>query len=241
MRLDIRERAVAVLSFFFMLGAHAGSCPFGTVDFHVTTTADVPHLADLIDCSGEGSFNVTWYGTLPVDQTIEVSNHKNVTVTGLGFPTIYSGIHDKGDVGENISLATTFGLFSVVNGSTLSLNEVVLEGGSSEEGGAVAVHSSSSLYVVDCDFTNNSASNGGETVKYFLRHTWYLVRFMLLYCGVYRVCSPCQCNSRDPLDNTSSSKTRAGNVEHYPHTTCFSIASEDCLHALYTCQPLLGF
>lgn len=166
MPLDIREMAVAVLSFFFMLGAHAGPCPSGTVDFHVITTADVPHLADLIDCSGEGSFNITWHGTLPVHQIIEVSNHKNVTVTGLGFPTIHSGIYDKDDAGDDIGPATTAGIFSVVNGSTLSLNEVVFEGGSSDEGGAVAVHSFSSLYVVDCDFTNNSASNGGETATY---------------------------------------------------------------------------
>ena len=166
MLLDFRKMLAAMLSFsfFFVQGAEAVPCPFGTVSFNVTTTDDVNNLADLLDCSGQGVFNITWYASLRTRQSIEVSNQKNVTINGSEFPTIRSGKYIKDDTGASIDLGRTANIFSVVNGSTLSLNKVVLEGGYSEEGGAVDVRSSSYLYVVNCGFTNNSAVNGGEAV-----------------------------------------------------------------------------
>ncbi|CAM9295694.1 unnamed protein product, partial [Laminaria digitata] len=57
------------------------------------------------------------------------------------------------------------GLFLVSNGSTLTLNDLVLEGGDAGIGGAISVADSSSLRVSNSYFTNNRASKaGGETM-----------------------------------------------------------------------------
>lgn len=122
----------------------------------VATTGDLQKFTDAINCTGPGVFSVTWYRSLLIEQTIEVSNQKNVTITGSGLQTI------RGASGENNDVGT--GIFSVSSGSSLRLNHLVLEGGSSDHGGAVVVHSSSYLHVVDCIFTNNKASRGGKTL-----------------------------------------------------------------------------
>ncbi|CAM9817102.1 unnamed protein product, partial [Laminaria digitata] len=80
---------------------------------------------------------------------------KNLTITGCS--TLVTG-----RPGAEIDAGNTTGLFSVSGGSTLRLQNLLLKGGSSEDGGGVDVRSSSSLYVVDCSFVNNSASAGGK-------------------------------------------------------------------------------
>lgn len=159
---------VAGLAIFFIPGTETASCPSDTVvAMNVTSSADVLNLTGAINCTGEGVFNVTWYNSLHIDQIIEVSHGKKVTVTGFGFPTIRPGInYDGDDTGAADDLGSTTGIFSVSNDSGLILKQLVLEGGFSEEGGAVGVTSSSSLYVYDCGFGNNNASTGGKnTVK----------------------------------------------------------------------------
>ncbi|CAN0503310.1 unnamed protein product, partial [Scytosiphon promiscuus] len=92
---------------------------------------------------------------------IEVSDDKNVTVTGAGFSSFRGAVGDDNFPGVLIDAGSGHGMFSVSNRSTLRLNNLWLEGGNAENGGAVAVYSSSALFVFGCTFTSNNASNGG--------------------------------------------------------------------------------
>lgn len=122
----------------------------------VGSTTDLQRMTNAINCTGEGAFDVTWNGTVPIDQRIELSDKKNLTITGS--VTLVTG-----RPGAVIYARNKTGLFSVSGGSTLKLQNLVLKGGSSEEGGGVYMRSSSSVYVVGCSFIDNNASTGGET------------------------------------------------------------------------------
>lgn len=139
----------------FMSTAESGACPLGTVVIHITSAADVENLTDALACVGQGLFDITWHSSLTIDEGIEVADDKNVTVTG-------DALGDDNVDGVVIDAGSGTGIFSVSNGSTLHLNNIGLEGGNAKYGGAVAVYSSSSLFVFGCTFTRNTASNGGE-------------------------------------------------------------------------------
>lgn len=141
----------------FTLVAGAAPCPAGTVSMEVATTAELQTMITAINCTGEGMFDVTWIGSVPLLQTIEVCGKKQLTVTGststpLNLPS------------AAIDAGSTTGIFIVCNGSTLSLNNVLLEGGISSSGAAIDARVSSSVYLTDCGFTNNNATTGGETI-----------------------------------------------------------------------------
>lgn len=158
--LGVLALLVTAFTAFFTSGVETASCPSLTVALNVTTAVDVQYLTDLMDCTGQGVFDITWYSSLQIAHTIEVSNQKTVTVTGSGFPVIHAGPKDNSD---NIDHGGTPGIFSVSNGSTLYLNYLVFEEGRSDDWGVVDVRASSSLFVFDCVFANNNASAGGET------------------------------------------------------------------------------
>lgn len=155
---------VAGLTFVSTSGPGVAPCPAGTVAIDVTSAASAQNLTDVLNCTGEGSFNITWHTSLTIDDRIDVSDNKNVTITGAGVAsTIRGALADDSNAGGIIQDGSGTGIFSVSNRSTLRLNQLVFEGGNAEEGGAVDVRSSSSLFVFDCTFTRNNASNGGET------------------------------------------------------------------------------
>ena len=141
----------------FMSGAESAPCHPFTVDLNVTFTADIQKLSEELDCVGEGIFNVTWYSSLTIDDVIEVSDAKHVTVTG-------DALGDDNAAGPTIDGGRTTGIFSVSDRSTLRLNNMVLQAGNAQNGGAVTVLSSSDLFIFDCTFKRNNASNGGETL-----------------------------------------------------------------------------
>lgn len=151
--------ATAGLFLHFGSGAEAAACSSDTVSMDVATTSDLQSLTDAMDCTGEGYYNVTWYGKIQIDLTIEVFGQKTVTVTGYG--AAFDDIHDLGAAADAGGSAR---IFSVSNGSTLKLNHLALDGGDEDEGGAVAVRDHSYLHVLGCIFVNNSASAGGETM-----------------------------------------------------------------------------
>ena len=152
------------LPLHFMSRTESAPCPASTVAVHVTSAADVQDLTDALTCTGEGAFNVTWHRSLTITQTINVPNRKHVTVTGAGRPSIRGALPDGNNYGEDVDAGggNFTGIFFVCNGSTLRLNHLVLDGGSAEYGGAVALHSSSSLFILGCAFANNNAEKGGE-------------------------------------------------------------------------------
>ncbi|CAN0453186.1 unnamed protein product, partial [Laminaria digitata] len=61
-----------------------------------------------------------------------------------------------------IDAGSTTGIFSVSNASTLTLKNMMLQGGVSDNGAAVDARSFSSVHVVCCAFSNNNATTGGE-------------------------------------------------------------------------------
>ena len=152
----------AGLALFFFAGAGSAPCPSGTIAVDVISLVDVHNLTDAMHCTGQGVFAVTWYNSLDIEQRIDVSHQKNVTVTGIGFPTIRTGLIEEHGTATTLDFGSTTGIFSVHNESRLVLKQLVLDGGYSENGGAVAVAGSSSLHVYDCGFANNDASFGGN-------------------------------------------------------------------------------
>ena len=158
---------MAVLAFAatmcFMPGADSALCPPVTPAITITSKGDVQNLTDALACEGEGHFNITWYSSVTIEERIELFDRKNVTVTGASSPLFVGGLGDYNVDGVVIDAASGTGIFSVSDESTLRLNNLVLEGGNAENGGAVDVRSSSALFAFDCIFLNNNASNGGET------------------------------------------------------------------------------
>lgn len=138
-------------------------CPSSTVTIDVTAASDVRNLADALACTGAGTFNITWYLSTAIEQTIEVSHTKDVTVTGVGMPSIRAASADNNADEVFAGGGSDTGIFAASKGSTLRLNQLVLEGGDAEHGGAVNLRSNSSLFASGCIFTHNTATYGGET------------------------------------------------------------------------------
>lgn len=155
--------AVAGLLLSFIAGAEAAECSSTTVVLDVASTDDLQDFIDAVNCTGEGEFNVTWYGNLQVGEVIDISDQKRLTVTGSDSSV--AGIDDDTDAVAVIDAGGTNGLFSLSEGSTLILNNLVLTRGDSDSGGAISASSSSAVRVVDCVFSNNTASTGGERTR----------------------------------------------------------------------------
>ena len=149
--------AKLALAFSFLQGAEPGVCPAGTMSMNVSTRSELQSLMTTINCTGEGVFNVTWMGHVSLVEAIEIREEKKLIVTGSA-----SELNDFSNAVIDARGGT--GMFNVYKESTLSLNRLVLQGGSSTNGSAVDARSSSSVIVDDCFFTNNNATNGGETL-----------------------------------------------------------------------------
>lgn len=153
----------------FTAGAMPAPCSGGTVALTVTTPAELQSMLSVMNCTGKGTFDVVWTGTVPLLQVIEVSQTKQLTVTGSSG-ALADPLSDVMDAGR----AT--GIFRVSNGSTLILNSMVLDGGTSLEGAAIDARDHSFVRVVGCTFTNNNATDGGE--KLVGTATDHAVRFV---------------------------------------------------------------
>lgn len=145
-------------------GAGAAPCPAGTTSMDVATTAELELMINTINCTGEGVFDVTWIGSVPVVQIIEVCEKKQLAVTGSTLTLTTAAPTDTDLPSAVIDAGSTTGIFRVCNGSTLTLNNLILDGGISTNGAAIDARASSAVYVTDCAFTNNNATTGGETV-----------------------------------------------------------------------------
>lgn len=159
-------KLVAGFAIAFISGAQSAPCSSSPVHVDVATTADVQGLTANMTCTGEGVFDVTWYGSLEIEQTIVVSDQKSVTVTGSSYLSTSTAEPDANEPDAIINAVNSSRIFLVSNGSTLTLNNLVLNGGYSEEsGGGVAVLTYAFLNVSGCVFTNNqAATTGGEAV-----------------------------------------------------------------------------
>lgn len=156
MRLPAVAVMLANLSLSFTSAEEPPPCLGGTTAIEVASTTDLQNMLNTINCTGEGTFDVTWIGNLQLEQTIEISDNKNLTITGPSppFTVLPEAVIDAGN---------TTGIVSVSGGSTVKLVSLVLMGGNSHDGGAVLAHSFSSVSVIGCSILSSNGSTGGET------------------------------------------------------------------------------
>ena len=151
------------LLLYFIAGVEGVECLSNAVVIDVATADDLQNFIEAINCTGEGNFNVTWFGNVQIGVRIDISGNKRLTVTGSGSnPNSAAGIDDDIDAVAMIDAGGVNGIFSVSKRSSLNLNKLVLTGGHSLNGGAISASSLSAVRVVDCIFTNNTASTGGK-------------------------------------------------------------------------------
>lgn len=150
---------VAGIAISLVRGEQSAPCPSDTVSVQLTSTSGVKPLTEALNCSGAGVFSVTLDGRLQIEEIIEISDLKFVTVAGSA-ESVLDRSSDASLYAE-IDAGHTTGIFLVSNGSSLNISNLIIEGGYSTDGGAVAVTSSSSLNLFDCIFTSNRASSAG--------------------------------------------------------------------------------
>lgn len=138
---------------------------------NVTTTVEAHELVSALKCTGDGVFDVTWIGSVAINQRIDVSDGISLSISGFDSSSTVLG--DDGPVisDAEVDARGSTGIFSVSGGSTLSLTSLTLRGGSSEDGGAVHVENPSpnsittspidTINAVDCKFFHNSATRHG--------------------------------------------------------------------------------
>ena len=156
-----------IAGFCFPAGAESVPCPPFDMEMNVTDTAGVQDLVEALNCTGGGTFNVTWYGTVNVEQPIKVTGGSHLTVAQASSHSSRFAEHDF-DQAAVIDGGNSSGIFHVLDKSTLTLVKLELVGGNAGVGGAVAAISSSSLDIdsnivtaVDCVFTGNAATYAG--------------------------------------------------------------------------------
>lgn len=115
----------------------------------VTNSSDARRLAEIVNCTGSGSFIVLWTGRILINATLDISNGTSLNVTGLE-----GGVIDGGNIVR---------LFNV-SSSTLSLSNLALEHGNATSGGAIQA-SASDIIVTDCNITANSGTDFGGALS----------------------------------------------------------------------------
>lgn len=150
-------------------------CPEGINKMSVMTAADADILTSSLECTGATSFVVTWVGSVIVKRSIVVSGGSSLTVTGSGWINSSAVEDQTGNTagssieGSSIDGGGSVGIFIVSGGSTLALQDIVLQHGNSSRGGAISAKASNSstgqnaISITDCLFLrNNGTSSGGE-------------------------------------------------------------------------------
>ena len=159
------ETAVVAASFIFS-GAESAKCVNAAMD--VVSTADAEALEETLKCTGGGEFNVAWYGRVTIQRAFEVAGGISLNVTG----NYDSGLsiddvrRTATIVGDRMNLRT--GMFLVSGASSLTLNNLVLQGGYSDtpyRAGAVEAQGTGdgkqTVNVFDCQFEDNTGLIAG--------------------------------------------------------------------------------
>lgn len=128
----------------------AAACSKDTVlEWVVEDTTSAAALAQAVNCAG-GMFKAEWRGLVLIDQEIHVSGGTVLNVTGV-------------DSTAEIFGNSSHRLFTVVEGSSLNLDNVILSGGEATAGGAIAV-SNSRLTLGNVAFARNVADTFGGSL-----------------------------------------------------------------------------
>lgn len=160
--------AFSVAASLFPSGVDSAQCA-DTQTIEVASTADAWHLSDALNCTGGGVFDVTWYGSVSINETIQVSDGISLTVSGSGFsskPPLDGDAPTATIVGVKSTSET--GIFHVSGASSLTLDNLVIKGGrSNHTTGAGAVRAKGSagviptVSVIDCHFMDNYGRYAG--------------------------------------------------------------------------------
>ena len=110
--------------------------------WRVENPTNAQALLEALNCSG-GVFNVTWAGSVALNETIYVVNGTVLNINGIGSMSTIAG-------------AGKTRIFTVVNAS-LNIDNVIMTGGYATSGGAIGA-SASSLTVKRVNFTANHVS-----------------------------------------------------------------------------------
>lgn len=145
--------------------AVSGACSTGVVVISVASAAEAQSLADALTCTGGGLFEVTWSGSVAVTEPFQVSGGSTLNITGEvgfapGFVLDDDGMSSTGEIAAAIGQGTD-GIFIVSGSSTLTLDNLVLQGGNSSAGGGAIHAAGAAIGVRDCGFLNNGAVGYG--------------------------------------------------------------------------------
>lgn len=123
------------------------ACPVDVSSLLVSSPEGALELAEALNCSGPGQFEVDWRGEVLVSSTIDVPDGVSLTVTGSPLGTDFAIINGSGDPGVQI--------FTVGDGAELELNGVSLVDGFGF-GAAVFASEGSRLVARNCTFVGNT-------------------------------------------------------------------------------------
>lgn len=113
----------------------------------VESQAGVDDLQATIDnCTDGGNIIVEWNGAVTLNSSIQIDSGISLTITGIGSDAEANG-------GQQTRL------FEVSSGGSLSLTQMIISGGSAENGGAI-LSNDGTIKLNSCIFNGNSASNG---------------------------------------------------------------------------------
>lgn len=144
------SRIAAVGPFLLFAGRRSAAVPCASsalvAPSVVEDTAGALGLAEAVDCS-DGAFEVSWVGSVAVEQTIRVPDGTVLSIEGL--PDGSSIADGAGEVR----------LFQVDRGA-LQLSGLSLVNGTSTVGGSIFAFDSV-VTATECEFTGNAASEGG--------------------------------------------------------------------------------
>lgn len=171
MTLHLVVLLVTALATQFFISGRAESAAYaaGITEMSVTTRAEAQSLIRVLNnCTTSRVIDVIWHGRVAIDQIFNVSCGINLTVTGSPEPLAGGdAVIDNGGA---------IGIFSVSDASTLSLINLILDGGRSPDGGSVYAERLSRVNVLNCTFTHNEAAVLGGATCYVL---WYAIILLM--------------------------------------------------------------
>lgn len=169
----ITSAAWAATALLSMPKGESAPCNINVEEMTVATTADAADLIAALKCDGGGRFEVSWLGKVVIGETIEVFGGSILAVTGSDNSSLAVNAETETSTASTIDGGGMVRIFNVSGESTLTLQGLVLQGGSSTFGGAVLAHSpdfnattdtGNTIKITNCSFLDNQASIfGGQT------------------------------------------------------------------------------
>ena len=95
-------------------------------------------------------------GTLPLE--------KNYTYDGVGQTINISKSMTIDGQGHTIDADGQIAIFNITNASHVILKNIIFANGHGDNGGAIRVNPGSSVEIINCNFTNNTATNFGGAI-----------------------------------------------------------------------------